>query len=70
MDEQSLFIPRNVKRSSLPWYDRSLIQDLTQFGPDYKDDFTVFLTYEAMVVLHEGTSQHAPFEAFGLLMGI
>jgi len=53
---------------SLPWFDRDVLDGLTQFGPD-EQGFTVYLTPEAVEDLKVGTRKNAPNEAFGQLMG-
>lgn len=68
MDER--FLSPTTLPNKFPWYDRRILDGMTtQFGPDKKDKFTVYLTQEAVIDLHVGTFQQTPSEAFGLLMG-
>jgi proteasome lid subunit RPN8/RPN11 len=69
MDKDSLFQPILLSSNSPSWFDRRILKGLTQFGPDDHDRFTVFVTPDAVIDLHKGTLQHAPDEAYGLLMG-
>lgn len=59
-----------ANKNNVPWFDRRILEGLTtQFGPNQRDRFTVYLTQDAVMDLHIGTYQQIPSEAFGLLMG-
>lgn len=69
MNDRPLFRPFLSSGDKLPWFDRRILKELTQFGPDQRDGFTVYVTPEAVIDFHKGTLYQAPLEAFGLLMG-
>lgn len=70
MEQHSRLPLAASSKSNPPWYDRRTLEGFTtQFGPNQKDRFAVFLTQDAVVDLHLGTYQQIPSESFGLLMG-
>lgn len=70
MDQRPRLPSAPLSKSNLSWYNRRILEgSTTQFGPDQKDGFTVYLTDDAVIDLHIGTFQQIPSEAFGLLMG-
>src|SRR5579859_3741757 len=68
MMAQPGFGPSLKKADSFPWYDRTILNGMEQFGPD-TDGFVVFVSPQAVRDLKEGTAHYVPNEAFGQLMG-
>jgi proteasome lid subunit RPN8/RPN11 len=60
---------QGVPKDDLSWKDRTIFQNVTQFGPDPTDGFVIIVMPQAVKKIQEGTRRAFPNEAYGRLIG-